>query len=107
MGSELSKLALLNIISRIEVARETQGEIDSIYDNLCQAITDERFLTIPKIDSTKKTNKRFRHNKPYWNDDLYALWNIMRTKENDYLKYKGTNRIRLQLRADYVRSRVI
>ena len=64
MESEMARTAVLNIIMRIESCRETQGEIDGIYDNLCQVILQEMSDKIPKIDSTRRTRKPNHQDSP-------------------------------------------
>jgi hypothetical protein len=41
---------------------------------------------IPKYGITNRTNKRFKHRKPYWNEELQTLWNSMRIAEKEFLK---------------------
>ena len=57
MQNERVATAIISIISQIESARENQEDIDSIYSNLCNAITDEMKAHIPTYDASKKTNK--------------------------------------------------
>ena len=105
MTSELSRQAIMNIITNIETTRETQKCIDNIYDNLCTVIKNEMETMIPKYGLTTKTNKRRKPRKPFWNDDLQSLWNVMCTREKDYLKYRGSNQGRQRLRLEYVSAR--
>ena len=81
MSSDLSRLALQTMISRIDSARETQGEVDSVYENLCKVITTEKENSIPIFDTSKGSRKRFKSTEPFWNDELKNLWNIMHAKE--------------------------
>ena len=67
LSSNISRLALQDIISKIESAQETQSEIDNIYSSLCDAIITEMNNCIPRCDTSKKTRKRFKTHKPYWN----------------------------------------
>ena len=63
----------------IENSRNTQESIiiDGIYDNLiCEIILNEMEIKVPKF-TNKGNNKRFKNRKPYWNDKLKELWNIM------------------------------
>ena len=55
MDSELSRLAILDIIQKIESARETQTNIDSIYEELCSVILNEMNDKIPKYDTSRST----------------------------------------------------
>lgn len=105
MGSELTRAALLNLISQIEISREPQTEIDIIYDRLCEIIIHEMSAKIPKYNSTSRTAKRFKSKKPFWNDHLQSLWNIMRQKENEFLKCHENRQIKLARRMEYVSAR--
>jgi hypothetical protein len=107
MNSELSRLALLGLISQIERCRETQSEIDRIYETLCSTILSEMDAKIPKYETHKQSSKRHKHKKPYWNEELQSLWDTMRDKENKFLKCSGDRRTRNALRSDYTRSRDI
>ena len=49
MNSELSRTAINNIITQIEQCRETQCDIDSIYDKLCDSIINEMTTKIPTL----------------------------------------------------------
>ena len=82
--SELSRHALLEIIQVIESTRETQNNVDVIYESLCNAILGEMNDRIPKYDTSKATRKRHRTYKPYWNDNLSELWNAIRLKEREF-----------------------
>ena len=88
MTSELRRSALFATIDLIENSRNTQASIDGIYDNLCEIILNEMETKIPKF-TNKRNNKRFKNRKPYWNDQLRELWNIMGEKENNFISYKG------------------
>ena len=59
---------------------------------------------IPKF-SNKGNNKRFKNRKPYWNDQLRELWNIMGEKENNFISYKGKKNIKSALRREYTQAR--
>ena len=39
---------------------------------------------IPRCDTSKKTRKRFKTHKPYWNDQLKDSWNAMYAKEKRF-----------------------
>ena len=51
------------------------------------------------------SKKRFRHQKPYWNDELYNLWNKMRETEKVYLQFHGSNMTKRRLLSDFKISR--
>ena len=64
MSSDLSRQALQTMISRIESARETQGEIDLIYENLCNVITTEMENSIPIFDTSKGSRNVLNQQNP-------------------------------------------
>ena len=105
MSSETAKLAISNLISRIQSARETQTEMDSVYENLCSIIKTELHNTVPLLGATRLTNKRLRSRKPFWDDNLQRLWDIMRRNEEEFLKCKHDRWLLFQLRTEYVKSR--
>lgn len=46
---------------------------------------------LPCKDGSRKTHKKLRKNKSYWNDELPTLWKTMRDKEKLFLKAKTKN----------------
>lgn len=58
MNSELPRNALLEIICKIERCRETQHDVDSLYDNLCSVIRQEMEQKVPKYKPSPKSQKR-------------------------------------------------
>ena len=104
LSSNISRLALQAIISKIETARETQSEIDTIYASLCDAIITEMDNCIPRCDTSKKTRKRFKTHKPYWNNELTDLWNAMHAKEKRFLNFNGRACFKTQLRTEFLAS---
>ena len=104
LSSDLLKLALQTIILKIESARETQTEIDTIYNDLCNVITTEMDKCIPRFETGKKTKRRFKSHKSYWNEDLSELWNAMHSKEKQFLNFNGRSSIKTQLRREFLSS---
>ena len=105
MESVTSALAISELILQIESARETQSEIDDIYTKLCDTIIQEMRETIPMYSTTKKTRKRYKFNKPYWNDSLTNLWKVMRDREHKFLKFKGSRSVKTALHGQYKNAR--
>ncbi|CAG2190910.1 unnamed protein product [Mytilus edulis] len=106
-ASDLSKIALQSIITQIERTRETQTNIDEIYSKLCDVIIDEMNDKIPRFSTSTNTRKRLKMNKPFWNDELRLLWDDMRTKENQFLKFKGKASVKSKLRQDFKSAQTI
>ncbi|XP_053391424.1 uncharacterized protein LOC128554201, partial [Mercenaria mercenaria] len=105
MNRDIARLAILEVIGRIESARDTQFEIDSIYCKLCDTILNEMNHSIPRYNASNRTKKRNKNAKPYWNEELTDLWNAMGMTENEFLKCNGPRRIKSQKRLDYVLAR--
>ena len=93
MTSVNVRTSLLNLIRIIETCRESQENIDRTYSELCTIITSEMECNIPKFDWSKRSRKKFRTHKPYWNNELTELWRKMREKEKLYLKHKRNKNI--------------
>ena len=104
MSSDISRLALQAVITKIESARETQSEIDNIYATLCDAIITEMDNCIPLCDTSKRTRKRHKTQKPYWNDELMNLWSVMHAKEKIFLNFTGRSHTKTQLRLEFLAS---
>ena len=100
LNSERVCLALQGVIDSIQCNRETQHELDEIYNNLINIITDEmnEKLLIPH---TKHTNKRFRIKKPYWTEELSLAWKAMHDSECDFVNFYGPRREKLSLKSKF------
>ena len=105
MNSNISRTAFLELINRIELCRETQNNVDLIYDSLCDTLIREMNDSVPYFDCTKPVRKRFKSFKPYWNDDLDRQWNKMRLKERAFVKHKGTRARGCVLKQEFFVSR--
>ena len=99
--SETCALAIIELIENIEIVRETQSEVDNMYNRVCNLILTEMKRNIPTFDATRKSRRRYKHNKPYWNDELSGLWKIMRDKERIFLKCTQGKQIKHARRQEY------
>ncbi|VDI35540.1 Hypothetical predicted protein [Mytilus galloprovincialis] len=106
MTSDIQRSALLTLIENIERCRETQDNIDKIYNELCEIIFSEMNDKIPKFEDNS-SKKRYKHRKPYWNDNLMSLWNKMSIKEKEFTHCKGNRNTRASLRNSYIQARDI
>ena len=88
MNTEETRLELIALINQLELARETQNTVNTVYDGLLTCIFNEMNRVLPK-NCGIKSNKKLKHKKPYWNDNLKSLWKEMCNDENMYLRYKG------------------
>lgn len=87
MNSELARTAFLDTIRNIELCRETQNNIDELYESFCTKLIKEMNENIPSFDCSKKTLKRYKQFKPYWDENLERLWQDVRKKETEFLKF--------------------
>ena len=74
----------LDIIRNIELSREIQTNIDKLYEEFCNKLIKEMNENIPQFDCLRKTRRRYKQFKPYWDENLEALWQEMRVKEREF-----------------------
>ncbi len=84
--SDIAQLAIENMINSILLMRETQVDLNMTYNNLITEIIDEMNREIPYIDVCSSSKKRYKVNKPFWNEELRELWKVMNLKEKDFRK---------------------
>ena len=73
MNSELARTAFLDIIRNIELCRETQNNMDELYESFCTNLIKEMNENIPSFYCSKKTRKRYKQFKLYWDENLKQL----------------------------------
>jgi hypothetical protein len=84
-----NQIAVNLIIDWRENLLESQNHVDSSYDYFCSALKSEMNFFLKYKQGAKVSSKRYKHNKPYWGDDLSSR-NILK-----YTKCKN-NGIRKQ-----------
>ena len=85
-------LAVLeNSIRKIENSTSCQENVNSLYSEICSDLFKEFDLEIPYRVAGKKSRKRFKNYKPYWNDTLTNLWKEMVKAEKLYHRWKSKN----------------
>ena len=57
LGSPLAQNAFLGIIRNIQLCRETQNNIENVYDDLCVKLYKEMNDNIPSFDWSNKTKQ--------------------------------------------------
>ena len=90
--SEIWQQAVVNTITRLETINNNKMELDLTYDNLCQDVFEELDHNLQYKFCGSKLKEKYRISKPYWNEHLGNLWQIMVHKENKSIKYKGVNK---------------
>ena len=98
---------VLETISILEKRVKSKHELDSLWCQTKQIILSE-IDKLPTIVSSgcNKQNKKFNKGKPFWNEELQALWNLSCKAEKLYLGFKVRvpadspvkNRLRLQFK---------
>ncbi|VDI36428.1 Hypothetical predicted protein [Mytilus galloprovincialis] len=91
MCSDITKEAIHMVIRQIELCREQQGDIDTVYEELCKLVTKEMEETIPYHEASRKTRKHFKHEKPFWNQELIVKNNLGNLKPVKGNVRHGTN----------------
>ena len=100
-SSDLVRRAFLDLINRIESSRETQQNVDYVYDQFCDTLIKKMNSTIPSFHCSKRTRKRYKTYKPYWNDQLESLWKDMRQKEHTFTKCRQHGNVKRQLQCSF------
>ena len=100
LSPELTQCAFSNIIRNIE-------NVDMMYDDFCNKMIGEMNQNIPSFDCSKKTRKRYKQYKPYWDENLETLWHNFYIKEKAYLKFQGDRYMKNRLRNDFKTARNI
>ncbi len=97
---------ILELINKIECNRQTQEELDNIYDSLTNTIVNEMNQEIPYSDITckSKQRKKWRKRQPFWNDELKELWDTMHQKNKLFMK-EGHRLRRKRLHEEFIESR--
>ena len=88
MSSELTLLAIQEIISRIETMEESQLSVDQIYSDIKQIFKNE-IDKLPDIPSSNNTQSRKTLHKSasFWNPELQELWSARCKSESAYASY--------------------
>lgn len=84
--------AVNDIIDCRENLLNSQNQVDYSYDYFCSALKSEMNLFLKYKQGGKVSSKRYKHNKPYWDDDLSDLWKILKHTEHAYTKCKKNGR---------------
>ena len=105
MDSKISRIALIELTSKIEGSRETQNEVDERYREFCTVVNNELNTRVPSFSGSPSGCKGYKTSKPYWNETLSDLWNELRIAEQKFLKCKGSRREREHKRTIFKNAR--
>ena len=87
LNNEIAEKCILELITQMEQIRENQDEIDGIYNKFCNFYYDEMKRWLKSKTVYPQAMKRFRRkSKPYWNDNLTYLWELLCQTEKAYMK---------------------
>ena len=94
------------VIASLQSRCDTRERVDVVYKSMCNAILSEmdKYFNCKEFNS-KKTGKRLKLHKAYWNEHLTTLWKDMSKKEKLYLKIKGPSDKKSQNRTMFVNAR--
>ena len=74
--------ALVPIIDSLMLHIDSQTKLDNIYDNFIDLLVNELWNNVPYFKSDR-AKRRYRINKPFWNQHLQTLWHDLYNVEND------------------------
>ena len=92
-SSEISRIAIVSCIDRIQACRTLQSNIDNIYSDKCDLYYEEMNKLFRSTDIHPASKKRLhRSMKPCWCDELQIQWKLLCKTESLYLKASGNER---------------
>ena len=80
---------MLSIVESLQKRIANQDELDILYNNICETLTNEMDRYLDSKCISKKTKRYYKNNKPYWDNELSNLWKSMTQAEKDLIKCKG------------------
>ena len=63
-----------NLVTLFENSSVAENELNCLYKNFCKIIYKEMEQFVKVKASAHKSKKKFKYNKPYWNNDLTMAW---------------------------------
>ena len=102
---KLSSL-LQEVIDRIERKDINQIAVDDLYSDFCDKLFSEMDQYLQFKDVSKKSRKKFKCHKPFWNPELTSLWREMRDAERLFVRCTAGRGVRCDLRSAFQRKQV-
>ena len=93
------------LLVKVQNMDDTIREVDSVYSELCNAILSEMDAHIRYSSNDKKTRKKFKNHKPYWNEELTRSWKNMSEAERLYKRCHNQS-MKPCLRTDFLNKRL-
>ena len=102
MNNKEWSVKINNLVTLFENNCVAENELNCLYENFCKIILKEMEQFVKFKASANKSKKKFKYNKPYWNNDLTMAWKKMNENEKLYRRYKGPrqNKTNLKLHFD-------
>ena len=102
MNSELARLAIIQCIDRIQSTRAIQDDIDLMYNDFCNMYYREMDHWFRSRNINQCGRRKFRNSsKPFWTEQLTALWSDVCTAESNYLAAPQHSQVRKHLLATF------
>ena len=106
LNSEHCQTVLRNVIAKLESTVLAQDELDRVYDNVCSELFKEFDNCLEYRDCSTRTRKKFKHFKPFWNEELTDKWKNMKDAEKVFTKMKQKSEHGLRFAKDnFLRAR--
>ena len=74
------------LLENIELCRENREQVNDLYKSFCNTVINEMNRSLEKINKTNISTKRFKPRKPYWDEELQNLFQIVVTEERKLRK---------------------
>ena len=89
MNNKEWSVKINNLVTLCENNCVAENELNCLYKKFCKIILKEMEQFVKFKASANKSKKKFKYNKPYWNNDLTMAWKKMNEYEKLYRRYKG------------------
>ena len=91
LSSNRWRTILDNILQNLSQESTLQEELDVAYDTFCTNLFKEMDRYLGYKSCSKGSRKRFKHFKPYWNENLAVQWRCIKNVEKQYVENKNTS----------------
>ena len=89
LSSEIARLAISKCVETMLTSKETQTEIDSLYDSVCDVYYAEMNALLNYKDVGPASHKKGRYSaKPFWTNELSVLWENVKESEKIFIQSK-------------------
>ena len=84
---------ITDLTESLTLLNHQQNAVDVLYNSFVKLLTNEMdsYLNYKDYYPSRKTRKRLKNNKPYWNEELNHLWKNMKCFEKRFLKCRRSN----------------